>query len=310
MYQFCKKLLSGVLAMALCISAASVNVFAADPVEERVQITLTRDDQIEFDGNAESGMFPAYQNLLPGDERVQSLRLVNNNGIVSSFYLRIEVAEQEENLTQEELDRIYALLYGGNLKLKVLNGETLLFEDLLGGTGDAANPPVAGTSTSVLYGLGSLSSGNYADLTMELTVAPSMGNEFQDLMANVDWFIEARWNYPYIPPTSEDSDDTDVSEPSEEIIDESSVPLTSFPTESSVPEASWVPNPDGGDGGDGGEDEEIDEEDTPLTPFPEQEKAPQTGVEFPVVPVCVVGVCVGTAVVLMVLTRKKKTSEK
>lgn len=312
MYQFCKKLLSGVLAMALCISAASVNVFAADPVEEVAQISILDNDSISFSGDEEN-LFSAFQQLMPGDTRTQKLRLYNWKTDTVSFYLRVEAADQEEDLSQDELDRIYELLYDGLLKLKVTNGETVIFEDMLGGSGDSQNPPVTGTVTSPVYGLGSLYGNRYADLSMELTVDPSLGNEYADLIANVNWSIEALWEdypIPSHPDTSDDTSDPDVSEPSEETIDESSVPLTSFPTESSVPEASWVPSPDGGNGGDGGEDEEIDEEDTPLTPFPEQEKAPQTGVEFPVVPVCVVSVCVGTAVVLMVLTRKKRTSAK
>lgn len=303
MKKFCKKLLSGILAVALCVSVASGSVFAADDTK-LVQITLDQNEKIVFDGADTDGMFPNFQNLYPGDQRTQTLRLINRNGMSASFYLRIEAAEQAQDLSQDELNRVYELLYGGYLKLKVVNGETLLFENLLGGKGDVSNPPVAGTATSALYGLGSLGDGNYADLTMELTVDPSLDSKYADLVAKVNWFIEARWNLPYIPPNPDGSDDTDDSEPSDETIDESSVPLTSFPTDSSVPEASWVPNPDGG------EDETIDDDDTPLTPFPEQEKAPQTGVDFPVVPVCVAGVCVGTAVVLMVLTRKKKSSAK
>ncbi|MGI5893418.1 MAG: hypothetical protein ACOX6P_02390 [Candidatus Merdivicinus sp.] len=289
-----KRLFSGVLAAALSTSLFALPASAEDG---KVGITFTRNEQVVFDEDDEAGLFPEFQDLFPGDHREQEIYVRNRFREDIGVTLRIEKSAQSET-DAEKLAKIDELLYGkvnsdGSrtplLMATIYNGENKLYEGTIGGINGAID-------------LGILNQGHGAPLTIVLDVnGPDMDDSYQDLLAGIDILVEGSWNLPYVPPTDPDESD----EESDEEIEESSVPLTSFPEdpEMSGEEAIPIPGPGGEDG------ETIDENETPLQPLPDQEKLPQTGDDFPLAAVGCGVICFGAVIAIIVLTGKKKNTK-
>lgn len=284
MRRFC----SALMAAAMSLSLFSISAAAADG---EVGITFTEDERVVFDQDDVAGLLPAFQDLYPGDEVSQEIYLRNrySQDLGVSIYVSVN-SGNEDGMEDSKKEAVHKMLTDASLiEMTVYNGSNKLYTGPLSNNGQAIS-------------LGALNEGHGAPLRVDLKVSPEMGNEYQDLAGYLDWTMEGIWNYPYIPSNPDGS-----SETSDEEIDESSVPLTSFPeTESSGVEEA-IPAPDGPDGQGG---EGIDDDDTPLSPFPDQEKLPQTGDAFPVEIVAVAGACCAAVAVVVLITGKKRKNVK
>lgn len=322
--QIFRHILSSVLALAVAASAFTLPAAAENTL---VSLTLNSREQFVSSGTTEDGLFPDFQQLFPGETRSQAIRLTNQVGDPASFWLRMEVADQDE-LMANQMDLVYDLLYGklpessveepedgtdGDqetppaepqprqlMTLTISTGNAVLYQGPLGGNlvtradFDGEEIPAAGTAVTGLIELGSLKDDHFVDLTATLTVDPSMGNEYADLLANITWYLEARWDRYYPPKPPEPSDS------GEEIPDEST-PTTSVPGDGGGTVYPGGP----GDGGEGVE--EIPDETTPLNPFPDQQPVPQTGDTFPVELLAIGALCfVLVAMLVVIFGRKRK----
>ncbi len=281
-----RRILSGLVAAALGLA---VFAFPAAAADETVGITFTADQEIAFDEDDTDGLFPAFQDLLPGDVREQEIYL--RNRYHSSMDLTLRILPSEEAVEEGKEALVHDLLYGVEedgvhadlLHLEIYNGDTRIYEGTAGGPEEDGIP------------LGSLRVGFGAPLRLVLMAdGARIGNEYQNLMGYIDWELTASWDDPYIPGPGpdggDDDDDPDVSVPDEDISDPST-PTTSVPEESSGPSTPG--------------DEEIDDTDTPLEPFPDQEPLPQTGDKFPLY-LAIGGAILCAAVVAVVLLTGKK----
>ena len=292
-------------------------VYAAEVT--RIELTgKGKDKQIEMQTSETfplGGLFANFEEVYPGDVRTQEIVLANQSDAKASFYLVMKEAEQEG--TEATLDLIQTLIYDGLLQLKLVNGSTVLYED------------VFSQKLSDAIEIGALKPGHEADLQLILTVDPAMDNRYQDLTAKVDWVIEARWeesadgNGPGHDNKPDDGDkpnngdkpnDGDKpngggnkpgNKPEEDLDKGDGGAEDSGDIPQDDPE---VPNA----GPDGSQPEEVlpDLTEQPGLDLPEQRPLPQTGDDFPVLGIVAVGLLAGVLLLVVMRSGKKGMSKK
>ena len=271
------KFFVGMMAAALYTSASIAPIWAG----EVTRIALTgkgNNKNIEFKESETfplGGLFANFEEVYPGDVREQNIVLANEGDVEASFYLVMEEAEQDTQ-GKDTLDLIKALIYDGLLHLQLTNGSTILYEDVFG-----QNP-------SHIIEMGTLKPNHEAELNLLLTVDEKMGNEYQDLIAKVDWVIEARW--------IEDGGGTNPDpkpDPEEEIIPEEELPGGEILPNEPLPGDETIP------------DEPLPGGEIPKD-LPEQRPLPKTGDSFPVVVIGGVGIAFGAVAIFLLVDHKKR----
>lgn len=287
---------AGMMAAILYTSASVTPVWAA----EVTRIALTgkgSNKNIEFKESETfplGGLFANFEEVYPGDVREQNIVLANEGDVEASFYLVMEEAEQDTQ-GKDTLDLIKALIYDGLLHLQLTNGSTILYEDVFG-----QNP-------SHIIEMGTLKPNHEAELNLLLTVDEKMGNEYQDLIAKVDWVIEARWiddggsTNPNPNPNPEPEPDPDPKpEPKpdleEEIIPEEELPGGEILPNEPLPGDETIP------------DEPLPGGEIPKD-LPEQRPLPKTGDSFPVVVIGGVGIAFGAVAIFLLVDHKKRINK-
>lgn len=290
------KFFAGMMAAILYTSASVTPVWAA----EVTRIALAgkgSNKNIEFKESETfplGGLFANFEEVYPGDVREQNIVLANEGDVEASFYLVMEEAEQDTQ-GKDTLDLIKALIYDGLLHLQLTNGSTILYEDVFG-----QNP-------SHIIEMGTLKPNHEAELNLLLTVDEKMGNEYQDLIAKVDWVIEARWiddggsTNPNPNPNPEPDPDPDPKpepkpDPEEEIIPEEELPGGEILPNEPLPGDETIP------------DEPLPGGEIPKD-LPEQRPLPKTGDSFPVVVIGGVGIAFGAVAIFLLVDHKKRINK-
>lgn len=257
---------------------------------------------INFDGTnitfpQGNDLFLNYKNIMPGNELTQSMRLVNDSSKKTSFYLKMKIAEQEE-LSEAELARVQELLFNSDLmSLKIVADGTTLYDDKAGGrrilslndenVGKYTTFETDTDEVSASIPLGTLSKKSQADFEVILTVAPTMGNEYAKLVANVDWEFQVNAYSSSIPPVPPIPEEEEKPKPEEE-----PKPTPKPPVEPEKPtptEPTVEPTP------------EEPEEQLPPPVFPNEVPVPETGDDFPIL-LCG-AIVIFSAVMIVVLTK-------
>lgn len=298
---------AGMMAAILYTSASVAPVWAG----EVTRIALTgkgSNKNIEFKESETfplGGLFANFEEVYPGDVREQNIVLANEGDVEASFYLVMEEAEQDIQ-GKDTLDLIKALIYDGLLHLQLTNGSTILYEDVFG-----QNP-------SHIIEMGTLKPNHEAELNLLLTVDEKMGNEYQDLIAKVDWVIEARWiddggsTNPNPNPNPEPEPDPDPKpepkpDPEEEIIPEEELPGGEILPNEPLPGDETIPD-EPLPGGETIPDEPLPDGEIPKD-LPEQRPLPKTGDSFPVVVIGGVGIAFGAVAIFLLVDHKKRINK-
>lgn len=298
---------AGMMAAILYTSASVAPVWAG----EVTRIALTgkgSNKNIEFKESETfplGGLFANFEEVYPGDVREQNIVLANEGDVEASFYLVMEEAEQDIQ-GKDTLDLIKALIYDGLLHLQLTNGSTILYEDVFG-----QNP-------SHIIEMGTLKPNHEAELNLLLTVDEKMGNEYQDLIAKVDWVIEARWiddggsTNPNPNPNPEPDPDPDPKpepkpDPEEEIIPEEELPGGEILPNEPLPGDETIPD-EPLPGGETIPDEPLPDGEIPKD-LPEQRPLPKTGDSFPVVVIGGVGIAFGAVAIFLLVDHKKRINK-
>jgi hypothetical protein len=308
------KFFVGMMAAVLYTSASIAPIWAG----EVTRIALTgkgSNKNIEFKESETfplGGLFANFEEVYPGDVREQNIVLANEGDVEASFYLVMEEAEKDTQ-GKDTLDLIKALIYDGLLHLQLTNGSTILYEDVFG-----QNP-------SHIIEMGTLKPNHEAELNLLLTVDEKMGNEYQDLIAKVDWVIEARWiddgggtNPNPNPEPEPDPKPEPKPDPEEEIIPEEELPGGEILPNEPLPGDETIPNePLPGDetipdeplpGGETIPDEPLQGGEIPKD-LPEQRPLPKTGDSFPVVVIGGVGIAFGAVAIFLLVDHKKRINK-
>ncbi|MDD4376882.1 MAG: sortase B protein-sorting domain-containing protein [Eubacteriales bacterium] len=145
--------------------------------------------KVTYKGNAEkfvfipidTDLFQNFKNVMPGDSLVQKINIENQ----LSAYYNVNIYLRAEAINKDH-ERFLK-----SLSLKVLDGNGSCISE---GTADLQ----AGLLNNVL--LGSFPSGSSKEISVQLGVPTSMGNEFKNQVGLINWIFTAEEVYnPYIP---------------------------------------------------------------------------------------------------------------
>lgn len=199
-----KLVLSGIMCIALIVSLGMTG-FAVEPSE----ITFGKSFKFEPGTN---DLFTEYKRLIPGDSKTQQIKINNKSSDSANFYLSIAAAEQNKNLSQAEQDLIWDLIYNKiQIKIKDVNGKEI-YNGSIGG--DKNSSMVPDEITDGTFFMGEVPANTSKEITVELEIDESIGNEYQGLSGNINWIFTAEQN-----GSSEDI-----------VIEEGKVPLGGIPS--------------------------------------------------------------------------------
>ena len=120
-------------------------------------------------GENPENLFPEFQNVMPGDELVQTIEL--HNGAINKVYIKAYL--RSKGATQDASDLLNQL----QMTVVLKNGTKVLYE----GPADET-----GTLADWAY-LGKLESGGKVQLEVTLKVPETLGNEFADKAGELQW---------------------------------------------------------------------------------------------------------------------------
>ncbi len=182
-YKIKKIALSGFISVVLILSMC-VFAFAASPSEIAFGKNFT------FDAGS-NDLFTNFKGLVPGEDRSQQINIKNTSSDSAKFYLKMEAAPQNENLSEEEKNLVYDLLYN-RIKIKITDeNKNLIYSGSIGGDANVNNQS---TTTSKPLTLGEVASNKTKTITVELVMDGDIGNEYKGLSGNVRWVFIAEQN--------------------------------------------------------------------------------------------------------------------
>mgnify|MGYP000858039760 CR=1 FL=1 len=193
-----KKFLKKALISALAISCIALFGGFGGNVSE---VVFKSTPKYGFVFNPEKDLFQQFKTLMPGDVRTQNITVKNDIYNDVNIYLRAEEDYSTiENAEQKHLVQNLLKM----LKIKVTNThngkDTLLYEGPLNGIPDGTG--TGDMSKDIL--LGAYGYQQSANLSVQLVVPSSLGNEYESMMGGIKWIFTAE-----IIPYDDDDDDDD-----------------------------------------------------------------------------------------------------
>ena len=205
MKQFTRKLMAGLMAAAMLLTASVTSASAAG-LESTVEFR-GRAEKFVFNGDASGSnkdLFANFKNLMPGQSAEQVVTLKNNDIDPVRMYFKIEEPTLADfNGDAQALAESQKLADALQIKL-TYNGVELPVQSL----GDTLDTYYLG----IYNGRGS-SSGTFK---VELIVPGELGNEYQGLLGKIKWVFTA---VDLIDDDDDDDDDEDYE------IDDPDLPL-------------------------------------------------------------------------------------
>lgn len=210
-----KKKIFGIAAL-FGMLLGSVNVGAA----ETPAVVLTAQDEITYENCIDNRFGDTFEGMAPGDERTQTIRIVNENSHAAAFFLSQETVEALEEANEAA---------GGAYTLKISVGESedtaeSLLDIMAGGYTDADSASTEGlaeiTELQDYTYLVQLASGKSTNLYLTL----SLNGEGMDSTTNADYTnAAAKLQFQFRAYYKEEGTPTVITE-----IKEEKVPLFSF----------------------------------------------------------------------------------
>lgn len=158
----------------------------------------------------DTDLFDNFKDVMPGDVLTETITVKNadtKNDYIT-LYMKAVAHDANGNPLSNNVAKETNLAsmndFLSKLELRVYNGSTTASTLLYDSTPDKT----AGLTEFVT--LGTLKSGNSADLTVELTVPITLGNEYANRVGEVDWVFQAvPGNNPPPPPNPDPDPDPD-----------------------------------------------------------------------------------------------------
>lgn len=149
-------------------------------------------------------LFISFKNMVPGETRSQIIELKNQDVDTVDFYLYAKLAE---DLSQENQSKVSELLKK-YLTIQVINEDgTLLYDGPIWSDVNQINS-IKGMKYAIY--LGSYKSNEHKKLTVQMHVDPDVDNDFEALMASIDWIFQAEGD----ETASGDKEEIIISKPS------------------------------------------------------------------------------------------------
>jgi len=167
-------------------------------------------------------LFDNFKDIMPGDNRTETIQITNiaTDCDYIKLYMRAAVhdeagnpltySEEQENADGNDQTGVvgqrgenYATMqdFLSRLSLKLYHNDTVIYE---------ASPEELGGLQNNVY-LATLGRGATAELTVELSVPTSLGNEYANRVGEVDWiFVVEGLDYPDPPQETPTPDDPQV----------------------------------------------------------------------------------------------------
>ena len=150
--------------------------------------------------HTQTELFDNFKAVMPGDNLTESIRVINNADDCDyvKIYLRAEPHDETENPLSESVaaaGETVASMHDflAQLYMRVYNGDALIYE--------ASPDQTDGHAENVL--LGTYRNGEFADLSVELEVPVTLGNEYARRTGEVDWVFTVE-GYDDVDPEPED----------------------------------------------------------------------------------------------------------
>ncbi len=189
-----KRMLRGIAILLVLVLAAGAAGFvlaeSGDPalVYDGAAHAFSVEAATPFAGNRHENLFPAFQNVMPGDTLTQTIRLKTKNLSCDAVSIRLKTEPvqdgEAEDAAQANAD-YEKLLESPYVTLEVYVDGVLKDRESL--------------AEGVL--LGDLRSGTTISISVKLVVAPEAGNELQALCGMVDWVFTAEERNNPAPPS-------------------------------------------------------------------------------------------------------------
>ena len=173
-----------------------------------------RGAQDGFDFGENGDLFASFKNLLPGQTVIQNISVGNSNKEGTEIFLRAECNSEENN------ELLYRLLTGYTEVDVKAGGKTVYSgplwntdeqgQLLRGQASDSLGEDALSDAMDELYkngiSLGTVNADLGTQVTVELRLSPDAGNEFQDLIGDVDWIFYAKGSDREPVPQTGDND--------------------------------------------------------------------------------------------------------
>lgn len=149
---------------------------------------------------ATTDLFANFKDLVPGETRQQTISVGNSYNQAVEIFLRAEYVDQTLATTQN-MDRVLEMLQKyAQIEVRDSSGK-LIYKGAVWGN-YPAEPTGAGTdSMKYNISLGTFASNVNRNLTVTLTLDPSMDNLYQDLWGRIKWVFVAMGDDPVTPST-------------------------------------------------------------------------------------------------------------
>jgi hypothetical protein len=183
------------------------------PEATTTQVILDEDGNFTFSSDS-TDLFENFKDLLPGESRTQIINLQNNHDDKVEMFLRAVEIDQDK-ATEEQINEVRKLLEQ-HAQIVIKDGDgNVIYQGAVWGNPNEIS--IGNDSMRDYISLGSFDKGQAKDLTVELKLDETIGNEYQDLVGLIKWEFLAQAvdedtpthqtdENPVEPDTSKDTD--------------------------------------------------------------------------------------------------------
>ena len=128
-------------------------------------------------------LFTNFKDLIPGSTRTQVIEVCNNYSKEQPVYLKANITEQDTN-KRELIEQLLQDL----IDVKIMNGDELFYEGpVYGNLHILDEDETVDNNMKYFILLGNIAPNQCRELTLSLSVKKTMGNEYMDLLGNIEW---------------------------------------------------------------------------------------------------------------------------
>ncbi|MCL2838530.1 MAG: S-layer homology domain-containing protein [Oscillospiraceae bacterium] len=122
-----------------------------------------------------SNFFEAFRNMVPGETRMQEMRIANSASTSAEIYIRATLQDSNDALARTLMEQYSKII------IRSRNGDIIFNGSVLGAPSSLSEP----------FSLGVFAKGQTQTFTVEITIHPEAGDEFQNVVGQVAWTFSA-----------------------------------------------------------------------------------------------------------------------